>query len=269
MSVVISLQSRAFDALSETQPARKMAATEALLSDWRADMWAGEDVSCFEPMTLDTPGHPAKPELISPREVPRRSLASGPGKAAFIHSITHIEFNATNLALDALCRFSGMPREYYADWLSVAADEARHFSMLSGRLLQLGYEYGDFPAHNGLWEMAQKTAHDVLQRMALVPRVLEARGLDVTPGMIKKLKGFGDEQSVAILETILEEEIPHVAIGSRWFRYCCEQRGCEPESTFRALLNEHMVGRLKPPFNGPARLAAGFSAAELAALEAL
>ena len=162
-----------------------------------------------------------------------------------------------------------MPNGFYCDWLSVAADEARHFGMLQNRLADLGYAYGDFTAHNGLWEMAQKTADDVLARMALVPRVLEARGLDVTPGMILKLRKFDDEQSIALLEVILEEEVGHVAIGSNWFRYCCEQRGVEPESTFRELLHKLMKGRIKPPFNGPARLAAGFSENELAELERL
>ena len=160
-----------------------------------------------------------------------------------------------------------MPGEYYNDWLRVAADEARHFKLLRQRLRDLGQDYGDFDAHNGLWEMAEKTAHDVLVRMALVPRVLEARGLDVTPGMIKRLQQANDTETTAILEIILEEEIPHVAIGSRWFRYCCEARGLAPDRQFEALLMEYMGNGLKGPYNEAARLQAGFNAAEMAFLK--
>lgn len=156
-----------------------------------------------------------------------------------------------------------MPEDYYRDWIRVAADEARHFQLLQTRLQQLGHQYGDFGAHDGLWEMAVKTAHDVLVRMALVPRVLEARGLDVTPGMITRLQQADDHESVRILETILQEEIPHVAIGSRWFRYCCEARDVEPDTCFTQLLKKYMGSGLKGPFNETARLQAGFNAAEM------
>jgi uncharacterized ferritin-like protein (DUF455 family) len=201
-----------------------------------------------------------------PREVPRRGLGSAEGRAALVHAVAHIEFNAINLAWDAVYRFRGMPGAYYRDWASVANDEARHFTMLAARLGQLGHAYGDFDAHNGLWEMAVKTADSCLERMALVPRVLEARGLDVTPGMIARLRSVGDEATAAILEIILREEVPHVATGTRWFRYCCERDGLDPAAAFRALLAEQVSGGLKGPFNLEARRAAGFDDAELAML---
>lgn len=214
-------------------------------------------------------GRPDRPELVSPAKLPRRSLGSLEGRQALIHAVAHIEFNAINLGLDAALRFEGMPDEYYRDWLSVAADEARHFAMLNTRLEELGTAYGDLPAHNGLWEMAEKTAHDVLVRMALVPRVLEARGLDVTPGMIKRLSSAGDRTTVGLLEIILHEEEAHVAIGSRWFRMLCVERGLEPEVTFRGLLEDYFTGALRGPFNHAARRRAGFSAEELDALAAM
>jgi uncharacterized ferritin-like protein (DUF455 family) len=208
------------------------------------------------------PGRPARPRLVSPREVPVRGLGSLEGRAALCHAVAHIEFNAINLALDACLRFAGLPADYYADWLSVAQDEARHFLLMRGRLRELGYDYGDFSAHNGLWEAAEKTAHDVLVRMACVPRVLEARGLDVTPGMIHRLRELRDAETIAVLEVILAEEVRHVEIGSRWFRWCCAQRGLEPVSTFRRLLQEQAIV-LRPPLNREARARAGFVPEEL------
>jgi uncharacterized ferritin-like protein (DUF455 family) len=218
------------------------------------------------PELIRMPGRPERPKLVHPRELPRRGFGSDDGRAAFVHSIAHIEFNAIDLAWDAVYRFRGMPREYYADWAQVAHDEARHFVMLRERLRDFGRDYGDYNAHNGLWEMAEKTAHSGLERMALVPRVLEARGLDVTPGMIDKLRALGDDKTVSILDTILREEIGHVAAGSHWFRWYCEREGVEAESTFRRLLAEYGRGVLYGPFNLDARSAAGFSEEELRAL---
>lgn len=220
------------------------------------------------PTPIAMPGRPPRPRLVHPRDLPRRGLGSIAGRAAFVHAIAHIEFNAIDLAWDAVYRFRGMPPAFYADWVTVANDEARHFALLRTRLQALGHDYGDFDAHNGLWEMAEKTAGDVLARMALVPRVLEARGLDVTPGMIVRLREGGDEDTVAILEVILREEVAHVAAGSRWFRWCCAQRGVDAEPTFRALLAEYARAVLHGPFNREARSAAGFSEAELDALVA-
>lgn len=211
------------------------------------------------------PGRPERPALIHPRDVPHRGLGSVAGRVALLHAVAHIEFNAINLALDACWRFRGMPADYYRDWLSVAQDEARHFGMLSQRLAQLGAAYGDLPAHNGLWEAAEKTAADPLLRMALVPRVLEARGLDVTPGMIGRLTEVRDGDTVAILHVILEEEVRHVAIGTRWFEVLCAQRGLDPKPTFAKLLAEHRV-RVAPPLNRAARAQAGFGEAEMDAL---
>lgn len=227
----------------------------------------------FDPHTPVTPigvaGHPQKPELVEPSKVPRRRLGSEAGRAALVHAVTHIEFNAINLALDATYRFRDMPRQFYLDWLSVADDEVRHFRMLSMRLNSMGFKYGDFPAHNGLWEMARHTAGDCMKRMALVPRVLEARGLDVTPGMIERLEAVGDDETVRMLKVILAEEVRHVDIGSHWFRVCCDQRGLEPESTFLSLVKTHFSGSLRGPFNIPARMKAGFTQREMEAIQAI
>ncbi len=213
------------------------------------------------------PGRPESPVLVHPADVPRRKLGSTAGRAVLVHAIAHIEFNAINLALDAMLRFPDLPLAYYRDWLSVARDEARHFEMLAGRLQELNSHYGAHAAHNGLWEMAEKTAHDPLLRMALVPRVLEARGLDVTPGMIRRLGEQGDQATVAILEQILAEEVAHVAVGSRWFGYLCALRELDSQSTFVAALDRYLPSRKRGgELNLPAREIAGFGPVELAAL---
>ena len=243
---------------SERKPALSLALAGAFA---RGELAIPDDAPAPAPIRM--PGRPGRPKLVHPRELPRRGFGSDEGRAAFVHAVAHIEFNAIDLAWDAVYRFRGMPRDFYADWVSVASDEARHFSMLRGRLRECGHDYGDFDAHNGLWEMAEKTAHDGLARMALVPRVLEARGLDVTPGMIVKLRALGDEATAGILETILREEVAHVAAGSRWYRWHCERAGVEPRARFRELLREHASGVLHKPFNMEARLEAGFDAEEL------
>lgn len=248
-----------------SRPENKCAAVFELQS--RFD---NEDLDLTQSKKVDpvtTPGRPAKPTLVSPRDVARRNLATQEGRIALIHAIAHIEFNAINLALDAIYRFQEMPLDYYKDWMSVAFEEAQHFAMLSKRLQELGCEYGNYDAHNGLWEMALKTQHSAIARMALVPRVLEARGLDVTPGMIKRLQGHGDNATVAILKIIFEQEIGHVAIGSRWFSYACELENVSPEETFQDLLKEFMAGELRGPFELEARRKAGFSDAELKVLQ--
>jgi len=260
-----NLFARARACLAAATPAEKLAATAAAVRDFEAGTLVLEPC---EAAPLDAPGRPERPRLVAPRELPQRGLGSSEGRAALVHAVAHIEFNAINLAWDAVCRFRDMPPDYYRDWIGVAADEARHFSLLAARLAELGHAYGDFDAHDGLWEMAVKTSDCCLARMALVPRVLEARGLDVTPGMIERVRHAGDAATAAILETILREEVAHVAAGSRWFAWCCARAGCEPESTFAALVATHARAALKGPFNTAARLAAGFSAAELARLEA-
>lgn len=186
-----------------------------------------------------------------------------------IHAICHIEFTAINLALDAAWRFRDLPDDYLADWLRVAADEARHFGLLRGHLQTLGHDYGDFPAHAGLWDMARRTAGDALTRMALVPRVLEARGLDATPPIMDKLRAIGDTGALAILDIVLSDEITHVAIGDRWFRHLCAQAGVDSTETFLRLFSEFGAPRLQSPVNVPARIAAGFSEQELDRLTAL
>jgi len=248
--------------------AGKPAAARALAAEFRAGALAADDASP-PPLAIAMPGRPAQPKLVHPRDLPRRGFGSSEGRAAFIHAVAHIEFNAIDLACDAIYRFRGMPADYYADWVMVADDEARHFTLLRARLQAFGRDYGDFDAHNGLWEMAVKTAHDGLARMALVPRVLEARGLDVTPGMIARLRSLGDDETAGILEVILREEVAHVAAGSRWYRWHCARAGVDPRVRFRALLREYAGGVLHGPFNVEARLAAGFDADELATLQSL
>lgn len=218
------------------------------------------------PEPIGAPGRPQRPHLVAPRDLPHRSLGSREGRAAFIHAIAHIEFNAINLAWDAVYRFRDMPDAFHADWVGVAVDEARHFAMLRARLQALGAEYGDFDAHNGLWEMAEQTADSCLARMALVPRVLEARGLDVTPAMIERLKCLQDHESVDILETILAEEVAHVAAGTRWFQHCCSAEGLDPDATFEALLAAAHRGALRGPYNHEARRRAGFSDRDMVAI---
>ena len=214
---------------------------------------------------VDEPGRPARPSLVAPARVPRRGTGSPAGRAALIHAIAHIEFNAINLALDAAARFSGLPVAYYRDWWQVACEEALHFSLLCEHLAVLGHQYGDFPAHNGLWEAARKTQHDPLARMALVPRVLEARGLDVTPAMRARLVAAGDEAAAAILDVILRDEVGHVAIGNRWYRHLCALAGRDPVIAFTELCAQHGQHPPRPPFNVDARLAGGFTLEELAA----
>lgn len=226
------------------------------------------DPHVLPPEPIGVPGRPQRPHLVRPRELAQRSLGTPEGRAALVHAVAHIEFNAINLAWDAVYRFRGMPQDFYRDWASVAHDEARHFALLKTRLAELGHAYGDFDAHNGLWDMAQKTAHSDLARMALVPRVLEARGLDVTPGMIERLQRVGDEATVAVLEVILREEVAHVAFGSRWFRWCCQRDGLEPRATFRKLVHDYLGIPPRGPFNHDARREAGFDDDELEALEA-
>jgi uncharacterized ferritin-like protein (DUF455 family) len=262
-----SLFAAAHTCLRAALPEEKIALTFATAEAFaRGELAISDDAPPPEPIRM--PGRPELPKLVHPRELPRRGFGNDEGRAAFIHSIAHIEFNAIDLAWDAVYRFRGMPHDYYADWIGVASDEARHFVMLRARLRDFGRDYGDYDAHNGLWEMTEKTAHSALERMALVPRVLEARGLDVTPGMIGKLRALGDRATADILEVILREEIGHVAAGSRWFRWCCAREGVEPEATFRRLLAEYGRGVLYGPFNLDARSAAGFSDEELRALQA-
>lgn len=264
-----TLQHAAAHCLAVRDAAAKATDTRQAFAAFRAGVLPVAEPACW-PAIPDPArvGRPERPMLVPPRSLASRGLGSDEGRAAFLHAIAHIEFNAINLAWDAVIRFPGMPPEYYADWAACADDEARHHVMLTARLADFGHAYGDFDAHDGLWEMARKTAGSCLERMALVPRVLEARGLDVTPGMISRLTGLGDDATVAILEVILREEVAHVAAGTRWFVHLCREQGCEPRATFRELLRRHARGVLRGPFNLEARRQAGFEPEELDALAA-
>jgi len=212
---------------------------------------------------------PEHPKLVDPRHLPRRKLTTVAGKIAFLHAVAHIEFTAIQLAWDMVYRFRGMPPAFYDDWLEVAIEEAFHFSLVRGRLKGFDADYGQFPAHRGLWELAEETAHDVKARLALVPRVMEARGLDVTPAMIAKLDAIGDDATADILRIILKEEVGHVARGTRWFQYVCHEQGLDPMAEYFGLVERYLRGAVRGPFNTELRRAAGFSELELELLEAM
>ncbi|HSO46018.1 MAG TPA: ferritin-like domain-containing protein [Rhodoferax sp.] len=220
----------------------------------------------LEPPSL--PGRPQRPLLVQPAQLKTRAVGTLEGRAGLIHALTHIEANAINLALDMVWRFAGMPGDFYRDWWRVAQEEALHFELLNAHLSQMGFAYGDFPAHDGLWDMAERTKNDVLARLALVPRTLEARGLDATPAVRNRLVSVGDLAAAKILDIILRDEIGHVAIGNRWYRFLCELRQLDPISTYTELALRYQAPTLKGPFNLGARRAAGFTEAELSALQA-
>lgn len=258
-----NLRQLAYAAWLDADVARKLAAV--------ARLPASDAMVAFreKPEQSMTPGRPPLPELVAPTAVKQRSLSRPEGRAALIHALAHIEFNAVNLALDAIWRFDDLPMAYYADWRRVALEEARHFNLLTDHLARLGHAYGDFPAHDGLWDMARRTAHDALARMALVPRVLEARGLDASPGIKARLAQAGDARAAEIVQIILDDEIGHVAIGTRWYQWHCARRGLDPDATFIALLETFATAPLRSAPNIPARKAAGFSEEEIARLAAL
>ena len=261
------IHTRAWQCLSACDPAEKSRLTLQLADDW-AKLGIPLDPNT-EPEPIGEPGRPSRPGLVPVSKVPKRGIRTEQGRVILAHALAHIEFNAINLALDAVYRFRDMPREFYGDWLQVAKEEGEHFNLLRKYLNCHDHEYGDYDAHNGLWETARLTAGDVLLRMALVPRLLEARGLDVTPGMMDKLKSVGDTEFVACLEVIHRDEIDHVRKGNHWFRYLCECRGLEPRQTFRELLAQYMPGAVIGPFNRKSRLEAGFTEADLDDLELL
>jgi uncharacterized ferritin-like protein (DUF455 family) len=215
----------------------------------------------------DVPGRPDHPVLVHPSQLKTRAVGTLEGRAGLIHALTHIEANAINLALDMLWRFADMPTDFYHDWWRVAQEEALHFKMLNAHLTSLGFAYGDFPAHDGLWDMAERTKDDVMARLALVPRTLEARGLDATPAVRNRLVSVGDQEGARILDIVLRDEIGHVAIGNRWYRYVCRQRRLDPVEEYKNLILRYCAPVLKGPFNIEARRKAGFTDAELALLE--
>ena len=260
----MELRQRALAVFRLTDPNLKAASTMAM------DLTQLGAVDCQ--LNLDyagLPGRPNRPELVHPQQVPRRSPFTALGHCALVHAIAHIEFNAIDLALDAIWRFAGMPETYYWDWLHVAQEEAKHFTLLRNHLLGEGYDYGDFVAHTGLWTMCENSRHDVTTRMALVPRTMEARGLDATPIVQAKLRKVGTPRALAavdILSIILSEEVGHVAIGNRWYHWLCQREGLDPTAFYAQVAVLHGAPRLKPPFNLVARKLAGFSDAEIAAL---
>jgi uncharacterized ferritin-like protein (DUF455 family) len=264
----MELRQRALEVLCLRNPFEK--AEAAMQMHAAAAQWVITDCAPSLPADTVLPGHPDKPELLSHTAVARRSPATTQGRIILMHAIAHIEFNAINLALDAIWRFDGMPARYYLDWLQVAGEEGKHFLLIRNWLLAQGSDYGNYPAHQGLWTMCEKTAHDVTARMALVPRTLEARGLDATPQIQAKLRQVGTPDALAavdILDVILREEVGHVLIGNHWFRHLCERHQLDPQTHYTALAEKYEAPRPRPPFNTAARQAAGFTEEEIAWLE--
>lgn len=259
------LRSAALCWLLEIDPESKAAGVSALQQRWLAGELSLAQ-HCHFGVPNGIPGRPQRPELVTPLAVQRRSMRTVEGRAVLLHALAHIEFNAINLALDAIWRYAGMPNAYYADWLQVAAEEAYHYTLLAAHLQTQGHAYGDFSAHNSLWDMAERTSDDVLARMALVPRTLEARGLDASPPVRAKLAQAGDMDAAAILDIILRDEIGHVAIGNRWYGWLCRERGLDPVACYAELAARYKAPPLRGPFNMKARRAAGFSELELAQL---
>jgi uncharacterized ferritin-like protein (DUF455 family) len=264
-----SLRAAALVALKCPIPEQKVALAGELSARSASILIASESFNEALAAPEKLPGQPEKPALMQHLDVPQRSIFTPLGLAGLVHSVCHIEFNAINLALDAAWRFPGMPREYYAQWLRVAAEEAHHFSLLRAHLQTMGYDYGDFPAHTGLWDMVERTKLDIVARMALVPRTLEARGLDATPPMQAKLRKVGTPDAlkiIGILDIILRDEVGHVAIGNQWYRWLCERDGLDPVSHFRLLCIQHSAPRVRAPINEEARRLAGFADDEIAEL---
>lgn len=255
----VSLSGAACQVLNAADPAEKVRLSALYARQWAAGSLS--EIGAARPP--ERPARPRRPVLCRPGDMKRRRFGSTQGRIAFVHAIAHIELNAIDLAWDMVARFTHekLPVEFYADWVRVAADEARHFQLLADYLQQNAAVYGDLPAHDGLWEAAAETSDDILARLALVPLVLEARGLDATPAAIAKLNENGDNDGAAILRQIAAEEIPHVAAGVRWFEYICKARGLEPKSTYQDLVRSRFKGVLKAPFATEARAAAGFDAA--------
>lgn len=258
---MITLRQAALQALLLCDPQQKMDAVAAL----HPGMSVGASIRIDQPQGI--PGRPSHLQFVPPQQVPRRSVHTVQGKAALLHSLAHIEFNAINLALDIIWRYADMPDRFYGGWLSVAHEEALHFGMLRDHLETLSYAYGDFPCHDGLWEMAERTQHDLLARLALVPRTLEARGLDACPVVREKFARAGDLHAAAILDIILRDEVGHVALGNYWYRRLCSERQLCDFDTYEKMAEHYRAPRLRGPFNWEARLEAGFTERELQALE--
>jgi len=256
-----SLNAHAYQCLLLNSPDEKIVKTNELRAHWlsgslKVDRHLSVDDHCVV-------GWPSEPELVALNKLPKRTVGSARGHASMMHAFAHIEFNAINIAWDAVYRFNDMPDQYYDDWSRIAQEEAYHFTLINDYLISMGYEYGSFVAHAGLWEMVEETRHDVMVRMALVPRVLEARGLDVTPDIMRKFKHHGHHEAAEILSIIYRDEIGHVEVGSRWFNYLCEKRGLDSHQTFVNLIEQYAVDKIRQPFNDLARKQAGFSEKEM------
>ena len=257
------LRQSALELLASPDPQLKVSGIRQLFDAYHAGQAIlNVDVDLDAGM-LCIPGRPQKPDLVPPLEVPKRAMNTDQGRASLLHSLAHIEFNAMNLALDAIWRFKGMPASYYEDWLKVTKEEAYHFSLLEAYLKQMGYMYGDFLAHNSLWEMVERTTDAVIARMALVPRTMEARGLDAVPMIRERFKQIKDVQAVEILEIILKDEIGHVLIGNKWFNFLCEKNNLSAITTYKELARKYRAPVLRGPFNLEGRKQAGFTNEEL------
>ena len=263
---MLELRRTALGILAITDPKTKVERVQQLFDDYhhqRIDLDVSADLSS---KGLILPGRPSKPELVPPLTVPKRKMDTLEGRLSLLHSLAHIEFNAMNLALDAIWRFANMPAQYYVDWLKVAKEEAYHFSLIENHLQSAGVAYGDFPAHNSLWEMVERTTDAVIARMALVPRTMEARGLDAVPAIRDRFKQIKDQQVVEILEIILRDEVGHVLIGNKWFHFLCAKQNLSPITTYKELARRYSAPTLRGPFNLEARKQAGFTVEELSLL---
>ncbi len=248
-------------------PDEKLTLSQAVVADWDNGRLEWQDGD--EPIALDFPGRLDRPVLVPPNKVRKRGFKSIQQRASLIHALTHIELTAVNLSWDSVYRYRHMPKAYYDDWINTAREETLHFYALRARLRDMGFEYGDLPAHDELWQMAVRTADDLMARMAIVHRVLEARALDVVPFSEARFRDIGDKQTADALVMIANDEIGHVNAGARWYRYCCEQQQTDPDEMFFRLLEKYLQSTPRGPFNREARLKAGFSLAEMYKLEQL
>ena len=263
---MLELRQTALEILAITDPKTKVDRVKQLFSDYHQQSVALDVSSTLNSEDLALPGRPQKPDLVPPLTVPKRRMDTVDGRLSLLHSLAHIEFNAMNLALDAIWRFSDMPAQYYEDWLKVTKEEAYHFSLIEAHLQSVGVAYGDFPAHNSLWEMVERTSDAVIARMALVPRTMEARGLDAVPAIRDRFKQIKDAKVVEILEVILRDEVGHVLIGNQWFNFLCTKEGLSPIKVYKELARAYRAPVLRGPFNLEARRQAGFTAEELSLL---
>lgn len=266
---MLELRETALAILANTDVQSKVSELLSLFNEYQDQHVALNISTSFDSQCLSLPGRPSKPDLVAPKWVPKRRMDTVEGRSILWHSLAHIEFNAMNLALDAIWRFPDMPKEYYEDWLKVAKEEAYHFSLVNQHMQSFGFSYGDFPAHNSLWEMVERTTDSVIARMALVPRTMEARGLDAVPGIRDRFKQIKDAKAVEILEIILNDEIGHVLIGNRWFNFLCAGENLSPITAYRELARKYHAPTLRGPFNFEARKQAGFTSEELSLLESL